>query len=161
MSGNVRNENLIASFEKGYAKNWHFIVGECFKKELDIELSKRQKNKKSYKVWTQGPYFSFSAGNIFFDSIQVHTSEWGKALEFLNTTCQVTKASPSRPGQKNTPIDGFVEFKVFHTNHKTKLLELDKTFKTTQTEFVDYLKTGQLPKDVIELFDSKNQTKTL
>lgn len=151
MSKNLRSEELIADFTDGFAKNWHFVVGECFKKELDIELSTRQKQKKAYKVWTQGPYFSFSEGNIFYDSLDAFKLQWGDALKTINKACQVIKASPSKPSETEIPEEGFVEFRLFVNDRATNQLKLDKKLKTTQTQFVEYLKNGVLPKDIIEL----------
>ena len=35
---------------------------------LDIKLTERKKNKQSYLEWTQGPYFSFAEGHLFYDT---------------------------------------------------------------------------------------------
>ena len=44
-------------------ENWFFNVSYAFREALDIKYEERKKDKKSYWLWTQGPYLSFKDGD--------------------------------------------------------------------------------------------------
>ena len=52
-------------------------VKECYRNELDIKYSERKKDKQSYSEWTQGPYFSFAEGHLFYDTPQAYRKKMG------------------------------------------------------------------------------------
>jgi hypothetical protein len=144
MKRQSRPEKLIAEFEGGYAKGWFMAIGEHYRNELDISLSERKKNKVSYFVWTQGPYFCFSVGNVFYDNKAAYEDIWQKAIKKISVACQIISATPCKLNDNGDFIDGAVEFKVFYKNNSGDGLVLAETQKSTQTKFVNFLKTGKL-----------------
>jgi len=52
MSGSLNNEH------------WEFKVPYAFRDALDIKYEQRRKDKKPYRVWTQGPILSFKEGDV-------------------------------------------------------------------------------------------------
>lgn len=44
--------------------HWHYRVPFAFRDALDIRYDKRVKGGRQYDVWTQGPFISFSAGDV-------------------------------------------------------------------------------------------------
>lgn len=144
MKKQSRSDKLIAEFENGYAKGWFMAIGEYYRNELDIRLSERKKNKVSYYTWTQGPYFSFSAGHLFYNSRSAYEAVWHEAIKEIEVACQIISATPCKLDDKGNFVDGAVEFK-FYKNSSGNALTLAKTIKTTQTDFVKFLETGKLP----------------
>ena len=55
-------------------------VKECYRNELDIKFTERKKNKQSFWEWTQGPYFSFAEGHLFYDTPKAYKNG-GKLLK--------------------------------------------------------------------------------
>jgi len=125
---------------------------ESFKMELDIKFTERKKNKISYFEWTQGPYFCFSEGQVFFDSKEGYTC-WLNSLNKINLACQIVAAKPNMhfktindETNKNEHwvIDGSVQFVLLKPNEeRTKLIPY-VCYNLSQNDFVYFLKTGKL-----------------
>ena len=163
-----RSLELIAEFKDGYAKNWYFAVGECFKDELDIKYTQRiekikingkiqyeevldkngklKKKAKTKKVrrWTQGTSYSFAEGHVIYDVPKVYLP-WREALHHIKLACHVIRATPGRFNDENQFIDGAVTFKLSKPNDNKSGLKTISQYTLTQTDFVYYLKTGILP----------------
>jgi len=154
-----RSTELIATFEDGFAVGWHMAVRECFKEELDIKLIDRIKHKISYIEWTQGPYFCFSEGQIFYDSKQGY-SNWHNAMANINIACQIIEAKPNVPdkyvneitGKNNFKIsEGYVKFVLFKPNAERNKLKADDEYHMTQNQFVKFLQYGELEQTILSV----------
>ncbi len=138
-----RSEKLIANFVNGYAEGWAFAVPEAFRDALDIKLTKRVKNKVERLCWTQGDLFAFDEGDIIYDTLAAYT-QWDQAMEKIKRTCQVVRSTPCKLDSNHDLVQGAVFFQLFVPNaDRTGLQEVD-ALHCTQTEFVKYLKTGEL-----------------
>lgn len=147
-----RSTVLLANFIDGFADGWYMAIKESFKMELDIKLTERKKNKVAYFEWTQGPYYCFSEGQIFYDSKEGHTC-WSDALKKVNLACQIIAAKPNTPLKYDNElsgktefrvIDGYVQFLLFRPDEeRTKLIPY-VGYNLTQNNFVNFLKTGHL-----------------
>ena len=140
-----RSRELIAEFENGFAKEWFMAIGEFYRNELDIRLTERKSDKVSYQVWTQGPYISFSSGHVFYNTKSVYEKIWSEAIREIEVACQITSAAPCKLDEKGIFLDGKVKFDLFRKDENQNGLVLSQKLETTQTEFVQFLKTGKLP----------------
>jgi hypothetical protein len=143
-----RHTNLIANFANGYADGWFMAVKECYRNQLDIKLTERKKNKQSYLEWTQGPYFSFAEGHLFYDTSKAYEKgkKWGQAIKAIKMACEITSATPTNLDKNKTLVEGMVNFTVYKPDKKATSLIAIQDYKLSQREFVDFLKTGQLNK---------------
>jgi hypothetical protein len=141
-----RHTNLIANFVNGYADGWFMAVKECYRNELDIKLTERKKNKQSYSEWSQGPYFSFAEGHLFYDTSKAYEKgkKWGQAIKAIKMACKITSATPTNLDKNKNLIEGMVNFTVYKPDKKATSLIAIQDHKLSQREFVDFLKTGQL-----------------
>ena len=147
-----RSTLLQADFADGFADGWYMTIKESFKMELDIKLTERKKNKIAYYEWTQGPYYCFTEGQIFYD-VKEGYSCWQEALKKINLACQVISAKPNLPiKSKNEDtdktefrvIDGYVQFVLFKPDYaRTKLVPCTE-HTLSQNDFVTFLKTGEI-----------------
>jgi hypothetical protein len=140
---NRRHTNLIADFVDGYADGWHMAVKECYRNELDIKYTDRKKNKQSFFEWTQGPYFSFGEGHLFYDTPKGY-EKWEKALKAIKTCCKIDSATPTVLNKNKKLVEGIVAFTIYKPDEEHKFLKAVKDYELSQTEFVNFLKTGLL-----------------
>jgi hypothetical protein len=143
MEPGKRHAHLIAKFVNGYADGWFMAVKKCYRNELDIKLTERKKNKQSNFEWTQGPYFSFAEGHLFYDTPKAY-GKWGQALKAVNIACQVTSATPTVIDKNKNLVDGTVTFTLYNPDKERASLMTVKEYKLSQKEFVNFLKTGVL-----------------
>jgi hypothetical protein len=145
-----RSLNLIADFVDGYAKDWHFAVGECFKDPLDIKLTERKesvivdgKEKKiTVRRWTQGRFYSFQRGYTIYDSPGGYLP-WPEAFYHFKRMIQIIEALPNSLDEQNKLIQGHVKFDLFKpTSCRTKLETIGQ-YAMSQNDFIEYLRTGQ------------------
>jgi hypothetical protein len=159
-----RSMTLIADFVNGYAKDWHFAVGECFKDPLDIKLTERREpliidgevqyefktikgieKKKVKKIsilrWTQGRFFAFEKGFTIYDSPKGYLP-WPEAFNYFGKMIQIVEAIPNHLNEKNELITGSVEFDLFKPADCKTRLDLIGQYTVSQNDFVDYLKSG-------------------
>lgn len=139
----TRGLELIAEFVDGYAKDWYFAVGECFKDELDIKLTERKEKGKTVMRWTQGPYFCFKEGHIIYDTPAAYL-EWGEALKHIERACSVLRATPNRLDDNGQFVEGIVTFKLMKPNDEITELMTIGQYDLSQGNFVNFLKTGDL-----------------
>jgi len=147
-----RSTELIANFVEGYATDWCFAIKECFKMELNIEFTERKKDKVSYYEWTQGPYFCFSEGQVFYDVKEGYTC-WQDALKKVNFACQIKVAKSNTPLKYDNGITGKTEFRVLEGYVQFSLYRPDEArtklvpyaeHTLSQNDFVTFLKTGEI-----------------
>ena len=146
MGPGKRHTNLIANFVNGYADGWGMAVKECYRNQLDIKLTERKKNKQSYLEWTQGPYFSFAEGHLFYDTRKAYRKgvSWEQALKVIKKACKITSATPTILHRNKNLVEGTVTFTLYKPDKKSNSLIAVKEYKLSQKEFVNFLKTGVL-----------------
>jgi hypothetical protein len=117
---------------------------------LTIELAYPQEapksgktNKKSVFEWTQGQYFSFVEGHLFYDTPKGY-EKWEKALRAIKICCKVVSATPTALNKNKKLVQGIVVFTIYRPDEEHKFLKTVKDYKLSQTEFVNFLKTGLL-----------------
>jgi hypothetical protein len=158
---------LIAEFVKGYAKGWHFAVGECFKDELDIKYTPRKEAGQEVMRWTQGVEYHFAEGHLIYDTPKAYL-QWSEALKHINCVCSVLSARPNkwvvlnksktetdsnkRKKQKKEwkLISGHVHFKISKPDAERVSLQTVGSYDLTQNEFVEFLKNGVLQGQPVE-----------
>jgi hypothetical protein len=86
---------LIADFVDGYAKDWHFAVGDCFREQLDIKFTPRIEDKKEVMRWTQGKEYCFAEGHVIYDTPKAYL-QWSEALKHIACVCSVLWATPNK-----------------------------------------------------------------
>jgi len=138
-----RETRLIADFVNGYAVGWFMAVKECYQNQLDIKLTERKKNKQSSLEWTQGPYFCFTEGHLFYDTPKAY-NKWEQALKAIKKACKITSATPTTIDRNKNLVEGVVNFTTYKPNKKATSLIAIRDYKVSQREFVDFLKTGRL-----------------
>lgn len=143
MKTGKRETRLIAEFVNGYADGWFMAVKECYRNELDIKYSERKKDKQTFFEWTQGPYFSFAEGHLFYDTPKAY-KKWGQALKVIKKACIITSATPTILDRNKNLVEGTVNFTMYKPDKKATSLIAIRDYKVSQREFVDFLKTGQL-----------------
>jgi hypothetical protein len=146
METGKRHTQLIAKFVNGYAEGWFMAVRECYRNELDIKLTKRKKNGQSYLEWTQGPYFSFAEGHLFYDTPRAYkkNKKWGQALKVIKKACKIKSSTPTTLDKNRKLIEGTVNLTMYKPDKKATSLIAIQDYKVSQKEFVEFLKTGQL-----------------
>jgi hypothetical protein len=145
MDNRKRHSQIVAHFVNGYAEGWHMAVKECYRNELDIKYTERKKNKQSFWEWTQGPYYSFAEGHLFYNTPKAY-SKWEEAIKNIKIACQITSAIPTILDRNKNLIEGMVEFTIYEPDKKFASLKVLKDYKLSQKEFVNFLKTGVLDK---------------
>jgi hypothetical protein len=143
MGSGTRHTNLIANFVNGYADGWFMAVKECYRNQLDIKLTERKKNKQTYLEWTQGPYFSFAEGHLFYDTPKAY-KKWEQALKVIKKACKITSATPTILDRNKNLVEGTVNFTMYKPDKQNMSLIAVRDYKVSQGGFVDFLKTGQL-----------------
>jgi len=138
-----RHTNFIAHFINGYADGWFMAVKECYRNELDLKFTERKKNKQSFFEWTQGPYFSFAEGHLFYDTPKGY-EKWEKALGAIKICCKIDSATPTVLDKNRELVEGMVIFTIYKPDEGHKFLKAVKDYKLSQKEFVHFLKTGLL-----------------
>lgn len=140
-----RHTNLVANFVDGYADGWYMAVKECYRNELDIKYTERKKHKQSFFEWTQGPYFSFAEGHIFYDTPKAY-KKWEQAIKAIKIACKITSAKPTSLDKNKKLVEGMVKFIIYKPNEECTSLIAVQDYKLSQKEFVNFLKTGVLNK---------------
>lgn len=143
MDNRKRHSQLVAHFVGGYAKGWDMAVKECYRNELDIKYTERKKNKQSFWEWTQGPYFSFAEGDLFYNTPKAY-GKWEEAIKDIKIACQITSATPTILGRNKELVEGIVNFTIYKPDEKLTSMKVLKSYKLTQKEFFNFLKSGVL-----------------
>lgn len=135
-----RSLELLANFdENGLASGWMFAIKESFKIALDIRLTERVKDKKTYWVWTQGTNFKFKQGYTLYNSPE------GWPHPNVTAWVQVTEAMDTTPATQHTEgSSGLVIFDLYFRHIDGSAIKDDRPKICNQAEFVTFLKTGIL-----------------
>jgi len=131
-----RSIRLLVDFEEhSLAPGWAFAIDGLFKRVLDIRLTERVKNKKSYWIWTQGTNFKFKRGYTLYNSPE------GWPHPNVTTWVQITEATDA--GTTSDP-DGLVIFDLYYRHIDGTAIKDEKPRICTQIEFVQFLQSGIL-----------------
>lgn len=94
-------------------------------------------------IWTQGSGFAFREGYTVHDAPEALNLPWSDALRVLNTSIQITQASPAVPAAGDKARDpGHVTFRVYKPNEDRTQMEAVEERSVTQDEFVRILICG-------------------
>ena len=145
----LRLDELIADFtlsddqslpRKAFDQSWAFCVPTCFRAALDIKQTTRNIDGKSEIVWTQGPWFDFSEGDTFYDSVKAY-KPWN--LSNVRICLAVRKATPTQPaGNGKARSPGTVIFDILTPNRDRTELKIRRQKASTQDDFVRLLIVG-------------------
>lgn len=140
----TRSQKLSVRFVDGYVDGWAMAVGECFKDALDILWTPVVVEGVTRKLETEGlpPCYNFRRGDSLYDTPEAYDGEWGEALTKINRSVQVVDAQPDTPFEDGKK-DGYVVARLYHSDGEQ--LVLDGYAKMSQTEFVIFLQSGELP----------------
>jgi len=136
-----RSLKLIAEFVNGYAKDWQFAVGECFRNELDIKYTQRIENTKKVMRWTQGSFYCFAEGHVLYDTPKGYF-RWSEALKHILVVCSVISATPNTLNDQGAFVNGQVYFKLSKPDQSRTGLDAVDNYHATQNEFVEFLQNG-------------------
>ena len=106
-----RSTNLLSDFTEGFAKGWRIAVSTRFLEALDIKKTDKVEGSKKTLIWTQGSTFSFSQGDIIYDTLKAY-ERWEIALQSIGIAYQILAGVPSQPRKevvffrKNTSFTG-------------------------------------------------------
>ena len=117
-----RSTKLIANFIDGFAEEWHFAVGDYFRDQLDIKYTEKVIKGIKKTVWTQGPYFCFTEGHIFYDDKNAY-QVWGEALKHFSKMISVVRAVPVSVDEDGNLLKGSVTFTLEKPNESKTGLE--------------------------------------
>jgi len=143
METGKRQKQLIADFVNGYADGWHMAVKECYRNQLDIKFTERKKNNKPYFEWTQGPYYSFAEGHLFYDTPKAY-KKWNQAIKAIKIVCKITSATPTMLDKNKNLLEGVVNFTIYKANKQFESLIAAGDYKVSQKGFVNFLKIGRV-----------------
>ena len=139
-----RSLELIANFRDGYAKDWYFAVGEWFKDQLDIKYTVRKEDDKRVMRWTQGIYYCFDEGHVIYDARVQRLPTWADMIKHIKIACTIIRATPNTINENKQFILGQVNFQLDQPREDRTGLELIGHYNLSQSEFVDFLRTGML-----------------
>lgn len=158
----ARSDKLIADFSSGRAAGWKFVVRPCNYLSLDIILSPRMIKGKKTNVLTQGEFYDFAAGSVFYDNPAAYDMPWGEALRHIKASLQIV--SSVKPDlipyvvwesgsllRKNSIVYTNVTFNVYRPSADFSKEELQNTYSCTQDEFLRLLRDGRCTTDTGEL----------
>lgn len=153
-----RINDLLSDFKEGFAKGWGVAVSTCFRDALDIKQTDKVIYGKKNRVWTQGSTFSFSQGDILYDTPQAY-ERWETALQSISVAYQVLAGVPSRPRKeivlfrRNPSFNGSL-----NDGSKANLKRRESVFKAISTDWVELEKINS---NVLAATNSGVSTDTL
>jgi len=135
-----RLTDLLRDPTKEPTNGWHMYVPHCFNDALDIKLTERVKEKVKNCVWTQGSMFSFSTGDILYDTPAAYGS-WN--LENIKRCVQIKAAVPCTISETGSRFSGSVTISLYEPVGNK--LEERQQITLSQDMFVMFLISGALP----------------
>jgi hypothetical protein len=93
--------------------------------------------------WTQGPYFCFAEGHLFYDTPKAY-DKWEEALKVIKKACKITSATPTIIDKNKNIVEGMVNFTMYKPNKKATSLIAIQNYKVSQEGFVNFLRTGRV-----------------
>ncbi|MGE4293329.1 MAG: hypothetical protein AB7E32_14105 [Desulfovibrio sp.] len=127
---------------EGWCRGWAYAVPPSMAPALDIQLTDRIQDKMPIRVWTQGSAFAFQTGYCIHD-VPLPPGKsplWRDALQVVNQTICILKASPAIPATDGVPRNpGLVYFHILRTTADRKRQEKGKPQSMTQDKFIKML----------------------
>ena len=130
---------------------------------------KKKKQSKTVMRWTQGLYYKFKEGHVVYDNpgayedpegkIPEEKYTWKEAIKHFKLRAEVVRASPNTIDSDDSFKQGFVIFTLSKPNPSKISLEHIGKYHLTQTDFVDFLKTGRLKINLEYLLDLLKKAK--
>ncbi len=122
---------------------WFFAVPVAFRDALDIKYTVRKSSGRSIWDWTRGtpPQIAFDVGDVFYDQPDARRADWGRASRQLNLAISVRAATSDRLSNGKI-VAGVVEFDLLRFGDGR--IQKTDTIKTTQREFMRFLKSGKI-----------------
>jgi hypothetical protein len=114
---------------------WSFKVSYAFRDALDIKNEERKKNKKAYRVWTQGPFLSFKEGDL------IHSNDGRRTVQ-INIAKEM-----SWDKSKGEMYQGSVTFSE-HTISDDSITKISEQ-TCTQMQFLELLINGTYHKSTL------------
>lgn len=149
-----RSENFIAKFDDGYITDWAFPLPDFFQSTLDIKWTDRVVNKKKFTLLTQGKYYEFFQGQLFYNNKIAYTKTWGEALPHLDCMVKIISTTENKAFTKfaihnnvlyRYPkiLYGNITFQIYKPDIKSLKIILveEKTYPARR--FLNFLKYGR------------------
>ena len=122
--------------------DWFMFVPTCFNAALDIQQTIRMIEKQETLQWTQGSTFSFSVGDIIYNTAKAY-EKWSEAVKHIRYCFHVTDATPVAPANGSAHRKpGKVKFDLLVPNEAGTSLTRSSSHDMTQDEFVRFLIAG-------------------
>lgn len=136
---------------------WFFAVPVAFRDALDIKYTVRKSSGRSVWDWTRGkpPQIAFDLGDVFYDQPDARRGNWDRASRQLTFAISVRAAASDRLSNGKI-VPGAVEFDLFR--FEDGRIQKTDTIKTTQREFMNFLKSGKIPGIVDLTLKNENST---
>lgn len=140
----TRSLKLIADFSDGFAAGWHFAVPDAYMECLDIRLTARvarvaqpdgSVRRVSMLVPTQGPNYTFTRGDTFYDARAAYSQPWAEALQSIQKSVRVLT---------DPDVNGTLTIQIMRPNPERTTLIPGEIHDVESTAFVDYLRSGVL-----------------
>lgn len=158
----ARMESLLADFSDDYAKGWHMAIGTYFRDALDIKQTEKVTNETKEVIWTQGGTFSFSQGDMLYDTPMAY-QQWDVALKHIRVAYQVLEGTPSRPEKqliffrKNENYTG----SLAGDSVRAKIPRREAILNVTPSDWTEVEKLGALVKAATRSYVSPDLLQTL
>jgi len=136
-----RTEALLKSPHGDSPSEWFMYIPPFFNNALDIRDTERKKDKISYWVWTQGADFSFSVGDVIYDTKEAYKT-WSEAIKKIGICIQVTRAVSASSSEAGFRFPGRISFDLFLPDQSKVRLQKISEYEMTQYEFVSLLIFG-------------------
>lgn len=137
-----RETELLRDPECRESGDWFLCVPACFNRALDIVQTLRGPKKNKRLVWTQGAWFSFSAGDSLFDTVDGYIA-WPEALRMIGVYVQVDAAIPVSMAEGSSARNpGMVAFSVFAPSADKTKIEKRFQHSFSQDDFVRFIIAG-------------------
>ncbi len=141
-----RRLELLKDPQTDSPDTWRLFIPRAFNSALDIALTQRiinsKDNRKIAQEWTQGSAFSFSSGDILYDTKDAYL-DWSNAIKKVRLCFEVISATSASPQQREKPrFPGSLTIKVCRPNSNLTRLEEAGRAELTQDEFVRFILGG-------------------
>ena len=157
-----RMETLLADFSNDYAKGWHMAVGTYFRDALDIKQTAKVTEESNTVIWTQGGTFSFSQGDMLYDTPLAH-QQWDSALQHIQVAYQVLEGTPSRPEKQQVYFRKTANYtgSLAGDRIRAKIPRREAILKVATTDWTEVEKLGALVKAATRSYVSPDLLQTL
>ncbi|MBB5337555.1 hypothetical protein [Pectinatus brassicae] len=136
-----------------------FAIKRCFFSSLDIVLTDRTVSIANQKIrkpfWTQGKFYNFDEGYVFYDNKAAYELSWGDALKQFKYTLLIKEVVPTinkdiiiydkdKIVRKSLINYGSIKFILSSPTEDKQSIQSIGMYDCKQDDFVHFLKTGVL-----------------